>query len=256
MVQRRSRLSAAVSRAARYSRRVEASSIRAKRRPGDLVEAPDYALTFRLLEPIPAPPRRLLVLLHGWDDDERQLAALGAQVDPLALVVLPRGPRSSTESSFGWYRVSFEGGEPEAVAAEVEDSLAKLSGFIGQLQARHDIAPATTIVAGFSQGGALAAAVALMQPVCAAGFAMFSGRLLPEVEAKDTGGLEALQAFIAHGRRDRTLELAWAHRAHQWLQARGVPCELHLHGGGHAFPPAMQQAFRTWFTDARRGWND
>ena len=234
---------------------MDASSADAERRPGDLVDAPDYALSFRLLEPIVAPPRRLLLLLHGWDDDERQLAALGEQVDPLALVVLARGPRSSGDSSFGWYRVAFEGGEPEPILAEVEDSLAKLSGFIGQLQARHDLAPAATIVAGFSQGGALAAAVALTQPDRVAGFAMFSGRLLPEVETRASGGLDALQAFIAHGRGDTTLEVAWAHRAHRWLRARDVVCELHLHDGGHAFPPAMQQAFRAWFADSRRAWN-
>jgi len=235
---------------------MDASSTGAERRPGELVDTPDYALSFRLLEPTAAPPRRLLLLLHGWDDDERQLAAPGAQADPLTLVVLPRGPRSSGESSFGWYRVAFGGGEPEAVAAEVEDSLAKLSGFIGQLQARHDLAPAVTIVAGFSQGGALAAAVALTQPDRVAGFAMFSGRLLPEVETRASGGLDAMQAFIAHGRGDTTLEVAWAHRAHRWLRARDVACELHLHEGGHAFPPAMQQAFRKWFADARRGWNN
>jgi phospholipase/carboxylesterase len=232
-----------------------ASSTHAERRVGELVDAPDYALSFRLLEPVAAPPRRLLLLLHGWDADERQLAVLGAQVDPLALVALPRGPRSSGESSFGWYRVSFEGSEPEPVAAEVEESLAKLAEFVGQLQARHDLGPAATIVAGFSQGGALAAAVALAQPDRVAGFAMFSGRLLPEVEAGTAGSLEAMQAFIAHGRGDTTLEVAWAHRARRWLRARKVSCELHLHQGGHAFPPTMQQAFLAWFANARRGWN-
>ena len=192
---------------------MDAASADEDRRPGELVDAPDYALSFRLLEPVATPPRGLLLLLHGWDADERQLAALGAQVDPLALVVLPRGPRSAGESTFGWYRVSFDGGEPEAVAEEVEDSLAKVSGFIGQLQARRDLAPAVTVVAGFSQGGALAAAAALAQPDRVAGFAMFSGRLLPEVEARAAGGLEAMQAFIAHGRGDTTLDVAWAHRA-------------------------------------------
>ncbi|MFL6591262.1 MAG: alpha/beta hydrolase, partial [Luteimonas sp.] len=117
-------------------------------------------------------------------------------------------------------------------------------------------APAATIVAGFSQGGALAAAMALTQPNRVAGFAMFGGRLLPEVVARTAdASLDSIEAFIAHGRDDATLDVAWAHGAHRWLKAHGVPCELHLHDGGHALPQAMQRAFRAWFAGAERAWN-
>ena len=61
---------------------------------GDLVNAADYALAFRLLEPLPEQPGRMLMLLHGVGGHEGQLAALGARVSADTLVVLTRAPRS------------------------------------------------------------------------------------------------------------------------------------------------------------------
>src|SRR5918993_1290192 len=128
--------------------------------PGDLISAPEYALSFRLLEPVPEHPRRLLLLLHGVGGHETQLAKLGARVDSGTLVVLPRAPRSVGGDMFGWFRVDFTDDGPQIMPAEAEESRFKVIEFIGQLQSRHEIAPDDTVVAGFSQGGILSASAA------------------------------------------------------------------------------------------------
>ena len=121
--------------------------------PGDLVEDAPWSFAFRLFEPLPETPRRLLLLLHGVGGVETQLAELGARVPGDTLVVLPRGQRSIADGRFGWFRVGFTDAGPEIVEEEAEESRLKLVEFIGQLQQRHDVAPRDTVVAGFSQGG-------------------------------------------------------------------------------------------------------
>lgn len=225
--------------------------------PGDLVSAPDYALAFRMLEPAPATPRRLLVLLHGVGGQELQLAALGARVDDDTLVVLPRAPRSVGEGMFGWFRVGFTSDGPQIVPEEAEDSRLQLIEFVHQLQQRHAIAPSHTIVAGFSQGGILSASVALSAPQAVAGFGLLCGRILPELEPAlaPLAQLATLDALILHGRANTKLPVAWAERADAWLQRLGVPHRLQLHAAGHAFTPAMQADFLDWFGAARQRWN-
>ena len=225
--------------------------------PGDVVSATDYALAFRMLEPVPATPRRLLVLLHGVGGQELQLASLGARVDDGTLVVLPRAPRSVGDGMYGWFRVGFTSDGPQIVPEEAEDSRLTLIEFVGQLQQRHDIAPSHTVVAGFSQGGILSASVALSAPQAVAGFGLVSGRILPEIEPvlAPREQLATLDALIVHGRADAKLPVAWAERADAWLQRLGVPHRLRLHAAGHEFTTAMQADFLEWFSAGRQRWN-
>lgn len=216
--------------------------------PGDLVSDTPYAFAFRLLEPAPETSRRLLLLLHGVGGVETQLAPLGARVGGDTLVVLPRGPRSIADDRFGWFRVGFTDTGPEIVEEEAEDSRLKLVEFIGQLQHRHAIAPRDTTVAGFSQGGIMAASAALTSPDSVAAFAVLCGRILPEIESRlgARDALSRLRALIVHGRRDDKLPVDWAHRAEAWLQRLGVPHAVRLHDAGHEFTPSMANDFLAW----------
>jgi phospholipase/carboxylesterase len=223
---------------------------------GDLVSSPDYAFAFRALEPVREAPGRLLILLHGVGGNEQQLANLGAQVDADTLVVLPRAQRSMGEGMFGWFRVGFTSDGPEIVAEEAEESRCKLIEFIGQLQARHDVDPGHTVVGGFSQGGILSASAALTAPDAVAGFAVLSGRILPEIAPRlgARESLRSLHALVVHGRDDEKLPVAWAERADAWLQRLDVPHVLRLHDAGHALTAPMQADVVAWFGDRARRW--
>lgn len=227
----------------------------ATRTPGHLVESPDYALAFRMLEPAPEQPRRLLVLLHGVGGQEGQLASLGAQVDADTLVVLPRAPRSVGEGMFGWFRVAFTAAGPRIVPEEAEASRQALVDFVGQLQAHHAVPAARTVLAGFSQGGILSASAALTAPQAVAGFAVLCGRILPEIEPllAPRAALAKLHALLVHGRRDDKLPVDWALRADAWLAELGVPHVLRLHDAGHALTAAMQADFLQWYAQAAPG---
>jgi phospholipase/carboxylesterase len=162
-------------------------------------------------------------------------------LDARTLVVLPRAPRSADAETFGWYHVTFDAGEPQVLVA--------------QLQSHHDIAPSRTMVAGFSQGGALAASIALAKPTCVAGFAMIAGRLLPETVTAHGDAFSSLRALVVHGRQDQTLPPDHATQTAGHLQRLGIEHALHLHDAGHALTASMQADVAAWFDDPQQPWN-
>lgn len=221
------------------------------KRPGELLNDSHWALAFRTLQPEPEAPERLLVLLHGVGGEETQLAGLGARVQEGTLVVLPRGPRSIAGDRFGWFRVGFSEDGPEIVPEEAEESRLRLIEFLEQLHERRDVAPASTVIAGFSQGGIMSASVALSSPRSVCGFAVLCGRILPELEPAlaSTEELAGLQALVVHGRKDGKLPVGWAQRADDWLARLGVARRLRIHDAGHELTPAMQQDFLQWLDE-------
>ncbi len=218
---------------------------------------PAFALAFRTLQPPPARPASLLVLLHGVGGNEGNLAALGAEVDGDTLVVLPRGPITLGPEAFGWFRVAFTGHGPQIVASEADASRRTLIDFIGQLQRAHGIDAAHTVVAGFSQGGILSVSVALTAPERVAAFAVLAGRILPELEPHlaSREQLSALRGYIAHGTHDDKLPASWAQRADDWLTRLGIEHLTKLYPTGHELGAAMCTDFLAWLARDDQRWN-
>lgn len=209
---------------------------------------PRSALSYRLVSPAPSRPVALLVLLHGVGGNETNLADLASIAPADTLVVLVRGRLMLGPNQYAWFRVSFASGAPQIVPEEAEHSRIALIELLTKLQQEHGVSPARTIVAGFSQGGILSASVGLSAPAFVAGFAVLSGRILPELEAviAPREQLSALRALIVHGRADDKLPVVWAERAHAWLNRLGVTHELKLYPGGHSIGADMVRDFMTW----------
>ncbi|HEY3400790.1 MAG TPA: hypothetical protein VGK03_09185 [Geothrix sp.] len=217
---------------------------------GPLQEDPGSGLSYRLRLPQPARPRALVVLLHGVGGQETDLADLAAGIDPETLVVLVRGGLSLGPGQFGWFRVAFTAEGPKIATAEAEASRHALIRFVDHLQSVHGIEARRTVIAGFSQGGIMSASVALSAPERVGGFAILSGRILPELESRIAGRewLAHLRGFIGHGEQDRTLPLAWAQRADHWLEDLGIPHVTRVYPAGHTLNPEMRADVLAWIS--------
>lgn len=226
------------------------------RTPGEPVHGQTYPFDFVTLEPRPEAPRTLAVLLHGVGGNETQHAALGDRMPQDTLVAMPRGQRTISGDRLGWFREGLSEDGPQVVEDEAEEARARLVEFVQRLQERFDVPPARTVLAGFSQGGMLAAAAALTAPGLVAGFAMAGGRIMPELVPRlaHDGAPAELHALIVHGRHDDVLPVDWATRAADRLAGLGIAWELRLHEAGHELTAAMEQDIATWFASADRPW--
>lgn len=216
----------------------------------------DAPLPYRALATASA-PSRLLLLLHGVGGNEKNLVALGQAFADDALVVFPRAPLTLAAGQYAWFPVRFEADGPRIDLAQALRSTQALQALIAHLQARHAIAAARTVVAGFSQGGIMSANVALVAPDAVAGFGVLSGRILPEIEplAGPATALQALDALVVHGTQDSKLPVAWAERAGTLLARLGVPHRLALHAAGHELSAGMQRDFLDWYRREAARWN-
>lgn len=213
----------------------------------------DRTLAFHTNQPA-APSQRLLVLLHGVGGNETNLAPLGDAMPADTRVILARGPLNLGAGQHAWFQVSFGPHGPRPDLAAAESSRQQLIRFIVERQAEYGVAPASTVVAGFSQGGIMSASIGLTRPELVAGFGLLAGRILPELEPQlaDRTALAGIQAFIGHGRDDTKLPVEWANRADAWLTDLGVVHEKRLYPGDHGVSLGMQKDFTSWFETLTR----
>jgi phospholipase/carboxylesterase len=213
-----------------------------------LHEDADIPVPFRLRKPLTDKPDACVILQHGVGGNETNLAALALQLPPNVLVMLTRGPLSFGPNQYGWFRVNFGANGPRLDPAEAERAREALLQVAQATQQRYGIPQKRTVLAGFSQGGIMSASVALTEPEKLGGFAVLSGRILPEIEPQlaSRERLAHLQAFISHGEFDSTLPVFWAERAQTWLEQLGVPLQAQRYPAGHELTAAMQADFLGW----------
>jgi phospholipase/carboxylesterase len=205
------------------------------------------ALVFRERAPV-GNARGLLVLHHGRGADEHDLLALADVLDPQHQlhVVTPRAPLTMPGSpGYHWYGVPRVGvPDPETFRAAYE----QLAELHDELWERTGIAPARTILGGFSMGTAMSYALGLgpTRPV-PCGILAFSG-FVPTVEGwrADLESRRGLPVFIAHGRRDQVIEVGFARRARELLEAGGLQVSYHESEAGHHIDPRELPSALEW----------
>jgi phospholipase/carboxylesterase len=104
------------------------------------------------------------------------------------------------------------------------------------------------ILAGFSQGGAIALQLALRYPRPLAGVIALSSYLLfaDRIEDQRSDANASLPAFVAHGSVDPVVPIAMGESAARVLEAMGHPVEWHTYPMAHAVSPEEIQHLAAW----------
>jgi len=193
-------------------------------------------------------PIGLLVLHHGRGTVETDLLPLAEAIDPERRlhVVSIRAPFTVAGSpGYHWYAVPRVGyPDPESFAT----SYGALSEVHDELWARTGLGPEDTILGGFSMGTVMSYALGLGAGRPApAGILAFSG-FVPTVEGwqADLGHREQLRVFIAHGRQDPVIDVAFARRARDLLSGGGLAVDYHESEVAHQIDPAHILPAQRW----------
>jgi phospholipase/carboxylesterase len=201
--------------------------------------------------PADGEPQGLLVLSHGRGTDELDLLGLADLLDSARRleVIAPRGPLQLPGSpGYHWY-VTQRVGYPEPHS--FEESRRKLAQLHDELWERFGIGPERTVLGGFSMGAVMSYALGLSgERPAPAGILAFSG-FIPTAEGWEPSleDRQRLRAFIAHGRQDPVIDVAFGQRARDLLVDGGLDVSYHEHEGAHHIDPRQFELAARWLAD-------
>lgn len=179
-------------------------------------------------------PTAAVIWMHGLGADGNDFVPIVNELDlagaPAIRFVFPHAPMRAVTINNGhvmraWYDVSFgdlEGRSRRADEAGVRESQAQIGALIAKEQAR-GITADRIVLAGFSQGGAIALHTGLRHPEKLAGVMALSTYL----PLADSFAVEASAAnrstpvFMAHGSHDPVVPYAMGRQSHDVLQQTG-----------------------------------
>ncbi|MGH2923542.1 MAG: alpha/beta hydrolase [Solirubrobacterales bacterium] len=204
-------------------------------------------LVHRLREPA-AEPEGALVLLHGRGVDEDDLHPLLDALDPdrRLLGVTPGAPLTNVPPGGRHWYVIEQVGKPDEETFVA--SITRTAHFLDDLLRRRGIGWDRTLVGGFSQGGAVAVALALgsARPRSAGILAMSC--FLPMVRGwrLDLRAKRGLPAYITHGAFDNIIPVGFGRRLRDELEQGGLEVTYRETRVLHAIDPELLPEMRAW----------
>src|SRR5919197_3296489 len=186
-------------------------------------------------------PDTAIIWLHGLGADGHDFEPIVPELQLVRPVrfVFPHAPLRPVTINQGmrmraWYDILQLGGGPEDEAG-VRDAQRILEGYIAQ-EKKRGIATGRLVLAGFSQGGAVALQTALRHPEPLAGIVALStylplaGSLIKERSAAN----QVVPIFMAHGRYDDIIPFQRAERSRDVMAGLGYRVQWHEYPMPHS----------------------
>lgn len=192
-------------------------------------------------------PTATILILHGLGADGNDFVPIAdeLQLDAVGPVrfVFPHAPVMPVSINNGyrmraWYDIlGFDADSPQDEAG-LRRSQQLVEALLKREQER-GIAADRIVLAGFSQGCAMALLTGLRQPQALAGIVGLSGYLplADKTAAERSEASRRTPIFLAHGTHDEVVALERAEASREALQALGYQVEWHEYLMGHAVAP-------------------
>jgi len=211
------------------------------------------------VETAPA-PRAAVVWMHGLGADGYDFVDIvpALSLDTPTRFVFPHAPMRPVTINRGmvmraWYDVRDDVGVRREDEAGVRASQAAIEALVARERAR-GIAASRIVLAGFSQGGAMALHTGLRHPERLAGILALSCflPLADRVAAEAAAANRDVPIFMAHGVHDPLIPLARARQAHAALTALGYRVQWHDYPMPHAVCDAEVRDVGEWLAGVLR----
>ena len=198
-----------------------------------------------------------VIWMHGLGADAHDFSPvppqLGLPAELQVRYVFPNAPKIPVTINMGsimraWYDVTgFD------TRGEDEKRIRQSAGWIAELVAREvgrGVRSNRIVLAGFSQGGAMALFAGLRYPeplggiVCLSGYLLLDGTL--ETEAAETN--RQMPIFQAHGSHDDVVPRELGRASHDLLQRSGYPIDWHEYPMAHQVSMEEVRDIGDWLT--------
>ena len=196
-----------------------------------------------------------VIWLHGLGADGHDFAPVVEMLDlPATRFILPHAPRRPVTLNHGyimpaWYDLyGLDSGSPQDIAG-IAQSQRQIEALI-EIEVARGVPAERIVLAGFSQGGAIALHTGLRHPARLAGILALSTYLpISAALAEEASDANAgIPIFMAHGRFDEVIPLQTAMRARTTLEAQHYAVEWHEYPMAHSVCEAEVSDIRKFLT--------
>ena len=169
-----------------------------------------------------------LLLLHGTGGNEDELLPLGRAIAPGAALLSPRGKVSENGMPRFFRRVA----EGVFDQADLRFRSGELAGFVRAASGEYRFDLGSLVMAGYSNGANIAAAMMLLETLIPARAVLFRPMvpLVPEVPPR----LEKTRVFVSAGRFDPIVAREQPQRLAGLLRDAGAEVTLNWEDGAHS----------------------
>lgn len=190
---------------------------------------------------------KLLLGLHGWGANAQDLAVLADYLSlPGYHMVFPDAPFPHPSAIGGcmWYSFpigwDFQTPYNFEQQADLQESRQQLKDWFIQITQETGISLAQTVLAGFSQGGAMAMDIGFQLPL--AGVLVLSGYLHSPPKPHPNLG----PVLMVHGRQDPVVPIQKAHAARDALVNQNINLTYQEFDMGHDISPLVLQQIESF----------
>jgi len=201
-------------------------------------------------------PQGSIIWLHGLGADGHDFEPIVPELRlPTSLslrFIFPHAPVQSVTINGGmamrsWYDIVSFDSEGRADRAGLLESSDLLHGLIAR-EIERGIAADKIVIAGFSQGGAVAIHTALQTELEIAGLMALSTYMALPDDAANAVSRKNLPIFMAHGSFDPVLRMEWGRSSADRLIEAGYAVEWHEYPMAHAVCPQEIADISNWLS--------
>ncbi len=189
-------------------------------------------------------PRASVIWLHGLGADGGDfvpiIPELGLSSQLAIRFVFPHAPIRPVTINNGmrmraWYDIAAADLTNRADLTGVKQSAAQVAALV-ERERNRGIEPGRIVLAGFSQGGAIAVYAGVRYPQRLAGIMALSTYVIgPDTLAAEASPANAgVPIFMAHGTADPVVRFVWGEASKRLLEDRGYPVEWHSYPMEHS----------------------
>jgi phospholipase/carboxylesterase len=177
------------------------------------------SLAYLELAPVKPDYAPLMIMLHGYGSNEKDLIQLAPSLRPEFRYISARAPQQMDFGMFAWFPLEFSPNGIIVDYAAAQKAVEQLIGFISEIIAEYHPAGNKVFLMGFSQGTVMSYLTAFLAPELLHGVIACSGQLPEKTVPHDNmkPALRKLPFLVMHGIYDDILPIAKGRAAQSWL---------------------------------------